>query len=140
MVRTALGYDLGSLYTTFNLMGHYSKYGFCEGEPMYPYYYVPAHNESEDERARIEEEFMSSLTVGDLVVIRRNNGNGHVLMYVGGGRVIHSGGLSYNYKQSRETYEPTVKYMGLRSYLFSPKAKNYVFSETGFQLRRDQKL
>ena len=130
--RTALGLDLGSLYTTHNLMWHYSKHGFSENEPMYPYYYVPSREADEDERRRVEKEFLGSLRIGDLAVIRRNNGNGHVLMYIGGGRCIHSSGSSYSYAESRETHEPTISVIKIRDYLFEPYEKNYIFSESGF--------
>jgi len=130
--RNALGMDLGALYTTYNLMEHYSRLGFTKGEPMYPFYYEPNPESDEGERARIEAEFFATLRVGDLAVIRRNNGNGHVLMYVGCGRFIHSSGSSYSYADSRETHEPTVLYINGKDYLFNPDAKNYVFSKTGF--------
>ncbi len=132
LYRTALGFDLGSLYTTYNQMQHYSKYGFSENEPMYPFYYVPNHEADEEERARVEALFLDTLRVGDLAVVRRNNGGGHVLMYIGGGRFVHSTGASYNYKESFETHEPTVLVIGAREYLFEPSAKNYIFSESGF--------
>lgn len=131
LYRVALGFDLGSLYTTYNLMRHYSKCGFSENEPMYPFYYVPNPNADESERARIESEFLGKLRVGDLAVVRRNNGSGHVLMYIGGGRFVHSTGSSYNYKESFETHEPTVLVIGVWEYFFNPVAKNYIFSESG---------
>lgn len=131
LYRTALGFDLGSLYTTFNLMGHYSKCGFSEGEPMYPYYYVPNPNADEEERMRVESQFFGTLRVGDLTVVRRSNASGHVLMYIGDGRFVHSTGASYNYEQARETHEPTVLVIDAWDYLFCPSAKNYVFSESG---------
>ena len=132
LYRCALGIDLGSLYTTFNLMSHYSQCGFTPNEPMYPFYYVPSVAPDEKERARIETDFMSTLRVGDLAIVRRSNKGGHVLMYIGGGRFVHSSGENYNYKEARETHEPTVMVIGAWDYLFDPAAKNYVFSETGY--------
>ena len=132
LYRTALGLDLGSLYTTHNLMSHYSRCGYSENEPMYPFYYVPDIKADEAERARVEAEFFRTLRVGDLVIIRRNNGNGHVLMYIGNGRFVHSSGSSYNYADSMETHEPTVMIIGAWEYLFKPTAKNYIFEQSGF--------
>lgn len=128
LYRTALGMDLGALYTTYNLMGHYRN-GGAVGEPTYPYYYKPSGKESEDERGRIEAEFISTLAVGDLVVVRRSNGSGHVMMYIGDGKLTHSSGASYNYNGPAETYEPTVRYLDVSDYLFSPDQRNYVFAD-----------
>ena len=128
--RTALGMDLGALYTTFNLMRHYSKNGFVENEPMYPFYYELTNNETEAEKAKIAKALMSTLRVGDLVVYRRHNESGHVMMYVGENILVHSTGGNYNYAEARETHEPTIRYMHLAESFFDEKCIRYVFSDS----------
>lgn len=130
LYRTALGMDLGALYTTFNLMGHYSKHGFVENEPMYPFYYKLTNKETKEEKDKIARVFMSTLRVGDLVVYRRHNESGHVMMYAGDNLLVHSTGGNYNYAEARETHEPTVRYMHLAESFFDEKCVRYVFSDT----------
>ena len=129
--RTALGHDLGKLYTTEQLASYYVN-GGATGAPMYPYYYKPDASASPAERAQVEEEFFNTLEIGDLVVVRRNNGNGHVMMYVGDKTVVHSTGSSFTYSSDSETYEPTIRYMNLEWYLFDENADNYIFGEDGY--------
>ena len=129
LYRTALGLDLGSRYTTYELMRHYAENDFKYGEPVYPFCYKLTHVETEKEKESLKCELKRRLRIGDLIVYRRSNGNGHVIMYIGGGVVVHSTGLSYNYSESRETYEPTVRYMDLSDSLFNPASIRYLFSE-----------
>ena len=72
---------------------------------------------------------MSTLVPGDLVVILRDGGYGHVMMYIGNGVLIHSSGSSFAYSSDSETYEPTIRYMNVLGYLFNPDASNYLFRE-----------
>lgn len=132
LYRVALGFDLGSLYTTFNLMSEYSKNGFVENKPMYPFFYAPNPNADEVEKKKIEESFFAKLEVGDLVVVRRSTGTGHVMMYIGGGRLAHSSGASYKYDDSYETHEPTVMVLKVWEYLFESTAPNYIFKDDGY--------
>lgn len=127
--REALGMDLGALYTTYNYMLHYRTNGFTEGEPARPFYYEITHNETKEEKDSVHDRFCKALKVGDVVVYRRNNGNGHAMLYVGGGKLIHSTGASYNYKEGRETFEPTIRYMNLESSMFSEGTIRYIFAE-----------
>jgi len=134
LYRNALGYDLGSLYTTAQLASHYAN-GGAAGVLMYPYQYVPGMNVDEETRAAVEKAFLEELEVGDLIVVRRNNGNGHVMMYVGNDTVIHSSGSSFNYNKDSETYEPTIRYMNIVGYLFEPTATNYIFRDDRYVTR-----
>ena len=127
--RTALGLDLGSRYTTRNLAAHYTNGGEI-GVSEYPYFYN--HNSlsvPEADRAAEQEKFMNTLEVGDLVVIIRKGGYGHVMMYIGNGVLIHSSGASFTYGKDQETYEPTIRYMNVLGYLFNPASTNYLFRE-----------
>ena len=129
--RTALGYDLGSLYTTRALMNHFTN-GNAEND-MYPFYFEWDEGIHSDKarQAEIEKKFFDTLQVGDLVVVTRGTttgGYGHVMMYVGNGMLAHSSGSTRS--GDTEIYEPTIRYMNVWSYLFNPTASNYLFIET----------
>ena len=139
---TALGYDLGTNYTTGNLMYYYNKYDYkgdtanaYAGKSMYPYFYAPTHEETPAEIATVASDIMSTLEVGDLIVIRRyvrdtsKSDTGHVMMYIGNGKLVHSTGSNFSYGSSpaSETYEPTIRYMNVEDYFFNPTSSNYLF-------------
>lgn len=129
--RTALGYDLGSLYTTRALMKHFTN-GNAEND-MYPFYFEWDSGIHSDKarRAEIEKKFFDTLQVGDLVVVTRGtttDGYGHVMMYIGNGMLAHSTGSTRS--GDTEYYEPTIRYMNAWRYLFNPTASNYLFIET----------
>ena len=126
--RNALGMDLGGRYTTNALCKYYLN-GGAVGAAEYPYYYPNRLNVPESERISEQEKFMSTLVPGDLVVILRKGGYGHVMLYIGDGVLIHSSGASFNYSEDRETYEPTIRYMNVLGYLFNPDSANYLFRE-----------
>ncbi len=126
--RNALGYDLGARYTTRNLAAHYTNGGEI-GVAEYPYYYSGVLNVPEDERIAEQEKFLETLVPGDLVVILRKGGYGHVMMYIGNGVLVHSSGSSFAYSSDSETYEPTIRYMNVQGYLFNPNSTNYLFRE-----------
>lgn len=126
--RTALGMDLGNRYTTRNLVAHYTS-GGAIGASEYPYSYSTRLNVPEEERVAEQEKFMNALEPGDLVVIIRKGGYGHVMLYIGDGVLIHSSGASFNYSKDQETYEPTIRYMNVLGYLFDPDSTNYLFRE-----------
>ena len=75
------------------------------------YQYEPTGEETEEDKKKIEEEFMNTLRPGDIICIRRKNNSGHAMLYVGCGDIIHSSGGNYNYEKGTETYEPTVRFM-----------------------------
>ena len=129
--RNALGYDLGSLYTTANLAKYYTDGGKV-GVSMYPYFYRTNTKATAAEIQQVRENFFATLKFGDLVVVRRNNGGGHVMMYIGNKTVIHSGGGNFNYSEDREVYEATVRYMNLDWYLFDEASANYIFQSNGY--------
>ena len=122
--RTALGMDLGGLYSTAALALYYS--GGVEGVPMYPYDCVPKLFTDEASRNAEIDRFRATLRVGDLIVTRKD-GNGHVMMYIGNDTVIHSTSASFNYNGDSETYESTIRYMNVFAYLFNPEAKSCIF-------------
>ena len=127
--RNALGIDLGRRYTTRNLVAHYTD-GGAVGAPEYPYFFNNTSlNVSEADRIAEEKKFTEALEVGDLVVIIRKGGYGHVMMYIGNGVLVHSSGASFGYSKDQETYEPTIRYMNVWGYLFDPSSTNYLFRE-----------
>ena len=125
LYRNALGMDLGGLYTTADLASYYNK-GGAVGVAMYPYNMVTANYKDTASQNAEKDKFMSTLKVGDLIVVRRESG-GHVMMYIGNSTVVHSSGSSYNYSSDSEIYEPTVRYMNIERYLFDPESTNYVY-------------
>lgn len=118
--RVAVGYKTS----------YYSTYDLVEAKSVRPYYYQPTFDETEEERAKVKEEFLSTLEPGDIIIIRRVNGTGHAMLYVGCGDIIHSSGGSYSYKNATETYEPTVRYMRAED-LFTPEVypTSYIFEK-----------
>lgn len=129
LYRTALGMDLGDLYTTYNQMRMYTEYGKRIGEPMYPFFYELTHCESDEEKVEIIKQIKGTLRVGDLIVYRRKNGTGHVIVYVGDGVVVHSTGASYNYGKACETFEASIRYMNLDGSLFNKESARNIFTE-----------
>lgn len=80
-------------------------------KPMSVFDYEPTGNETEEEKKKIEEEYLNALRPGDIICILRNSGSGHAMLYVGCGDIIHSSGGNYNYEKGSETFEPTVRFM-----------------------------
>lgn len=63
------------------------------------------------EKEAMKKEVLETLQPGDIIVVRREaSGSGHAMLYVGNETIIHSSGSNYNYSNSTETYEPTVRY------------------------------
>lgn len=112
-----LGYEI-NVYTTAAMASSMSKQTVL--------FHMNNKAFTDEEKAYVRKMFEDSLEIGDLIVVRRSNGSGHVMLYVGDGRVIHSSGSSYNYNTSAETYEPSIRYMDIYDYLFTPGASNNV--------------
>ena len=108
--RLALGYETSAI----------SGSGIMADEEIRPFYYEPTGEETEEERARIKEEFFSTLEPGDIIIFIRADKTGHVILYIGCGDVIHSTGGSYRYADAYETYEPTVRYRRVED-IFTPE-------------------
>lgn len=121
-----LGMDIRN-YTTSALMGR---------TEWRTYYYQPRGTVTKDTAAKEMATFFATLQPGDIVIIRRDtDGNGtddtgHAVCYIGDGKAIQSNGSSYSYATSVETYEPSIRFMDLYSYLFDPASANYVFDST----------
>lgn len=123
------------------------------------YRYNPTGKETAEEQAAIKAEFLSTLKMGDIIVVRRKNGTGHAMLYVGSKvlegvegykgaasegtdengvpnnagyvyDIIHSSGSSYKYEEQTETFE---KYGSIQiaaaNSLFDNKSSSYVFGK-----------
>ncbi len=90
----------------------------------------------EQRRAEIER-FLSILQPADLINFRRyysdtGKTSGHVVLYIGNGRFIHSTGgwlvhPSENIPHVLDPREATIRFGNLYNYLLCPSSKNYIF-------------
>ncbi len=107
----ALGYDYGS-FTLANAPA---------AMKAYTYYFT--HNESDAEKAALEQEYRSLLRVGD-IVFYTYSGNTHAMVYIGNGNLVHATGNTYsNYTEAEE---PTVRFLNLDC-LFTEGNSRYLF-------------
>ena len=90
-----------------------------------PFYYKITGEETEEEEAALQAKFFETLQPADIIVTRRS-GNGHAMLYVGNGNIIHSSGSTYNYDNNKETYEPSIRQQ-LVIDLFTAVASNPIF-------------
>ena len=127
----ALGIDLHNgdrkLYTTYNqtdfsdALGIRKYYMECETADFY----------TDEMKEEIKEEILETLQPADILVVRRN-GNGHSMLYIGNGNIIHSSGSVYNYNEAKENYEASIRQMRFEDYFFKEGASGYIFgSDTG---------
>ncbi len=115
--RTALGYTLpNEMYTTYNL----SKYSESLGMRVFRFTNDTPGEYTEEYKLEVERELMTTLEAGDILVVRRQNGSGHAMLYIGDGRLIHSGGGSYSVTGGvgYEVYEPTIRCHKVADYVF----------------------
>lgn len=130
----ALGYDLCNgdkkLYTTNNQMNHSEELGIRK----YHMLCETADSYSEEDKEKIKKEIFDILQPADILVVRRG-GNGHSMLYIGDGNIIHSGGGVYNYSESKEVYEASIRQMRFEDYFFTEGAGGYIFgSDVGKQV------
>lgn len=117
--RNAIGWKT-DMFATYNLL---------RAEFIRKYYYKPTGKETNAERQTVEEKFYKQISPSDIIVIRRRDGSGHAMLYVGNGNIIHSSGYTYNYNTGVEVYEPSIRYLQLKD-LFTPAGgeRRYLFS------------
>ena len=91
---------------------------------------------TEDQLAQKKQEFLSALQPGDIIVYRTKN-NGHAMLYVGNGTVIHSSGSVYNWDEKREVYEEqgTVRKDSVE-FLFDKGTTRYIFNKQSYCIVR----
>lgn len=124
----ALGLTLpDNMYTTKNLVNN----SLANGTQVYHYHRALDSVQTDGEKAQVEKEFTELLQPGDILVILREGGYGHAMLYVGNGNIIHSSGSVYQYTASvgTEVYEASIRRMKVKDYFFNPaSAKGYVFN------------
>ncbi len=81
-------------------------------------------------------EFLNTLVPGDIIVYRTKN-NGHAMLYVGNGKVIHSSGSLYAWDEKREVFEPegTIR-MNDVEFLFDEGTGRYIFDKQSYFIVR----
>ena len=126
--KMALGYTLpSSMYTTSSLTSNSLAQGMRE------FYFENTTPGEYDESFILQkkQEFMNTLQVGDLMVVRRmekgktGEVSGHVMLYIGNGMFIHSSGSSFKQADGgvgEEVAEPTIRYCKVNDYFFAPSA------------------
>ena len=108
----------GDMYYTGNIYTNSAKYGMR----VYSFERSLTKTYTDEEKAAMEEAFMSNLEPGDLIVIRRKNGGGHVMVHIGNGRFIHATGDSMNtsaLEGVKENREPTLRFHRVKDYFFN---------------------
>ena len=120
--KMALGYGLPSgMYTTAAL----TQSALAQGMREFYFENKTPGQYSEAEKLAVQQEFMNTLQVGDLMVVRRSNDTGHVMLYIGNGMFIHSSGSSYKQADGgvgQEVAEPTIRYCKVVDYFFDPSS------------------
>lgn len=111
-----LGYEIG-MWTTRVMID--------ADDSIRPFYYEPTGNETDAEKAQIEQKFMQEIQPGDIIVYRYSGG-GHAMFYAGNGNIIHSTGSTYSYAKMKEIYEPSIRYKQVKD-LFTPEDSRYTF-------------
>ena len=124
--KMALGYSLPrGMYTTSAL----TQNSLAKGMREFYFENTTPGEYSEAEMLAIQQEFMNTLQVGDLMVVRRmeegksGEVSGHVMLYIGNGMFIHSSGSSYKQADGgvgQEVAEPTIRYHKVVDYFFNP--------------------
>jgi len=108
----------GDMYYTGNIYTNSAKYGMR----VYSFERSLTKTYTDEEKVAMEEAFMSNLEPADLIVIRRKNGGGHVMVYIGNGRFIHATGDSMNtsaLEGVKENREPTLRFHRVKDYFFN---------------------
>ncbi len=92
---------------------------------------------TEEEIEAKKQEFIEALQPGDLMVYRYTDGNGHVMMYVGNGMMIHCIGSNYDWTNKVEKYEATGSFT-YESYdcLFDATHRRYLFNKKNYRIVR----
>ncbi len=128
--QTALGVKINgggyNLWTTKRL----ATYAESAGIEAYRFERAASDVHDEATMQSIKKEVLDTLQPGDLMVVTRGtSGFGHVVMYIGNGSFIHSGGGIYTVDVG-ETYEPTIRYHRVNDYFFTEGSGGYLFYDS----------
>ncbi|MBQ7624625.1 MAG: C40 family peptidase [Clostridia bacterium] len=103
------------------------------------FYYEISGNETQEEKDAIVADFRRTLEPGDAMVYRYTKDpsvwkdtNGHVMLYMGDGMMLHSTGADYDYAGAKDTeeWQGTVRYESALG-LFDPDSTMYLFYNNG---------
>ncbi len=88
--------------------------------------YVPIYEET-SEKSDLQE-FVNNLQVGDLIVTRNRENNGHTMIYIGNNKIIHSSGGIYNFETGKDSKEDngTVRIDDIYATLLKPGNNRYI--------------
>lgn len=128
LIRETFDYDIVSWYTA----------DFIERKDMTVFYYDNTGSETEGEKQSLIDRVKSLLLPGDMIVTRlADESNGHIIMYVGNGRYVHSTGSNYNYS-SGEVFEKngSIRYDELSETYFNPSSSRYLPKTGRFAILR----
>lgn len=92
---------------------------------MKAFVYYFSGNETNDQKTVLEEEYLASLQVGDIIFYSYSSNN-HAMLYVGNGNLIHATGSTHNGYVEKE--EPSIRFDRVET-LFDPASSRYVFSK-----------
>ena len=129
----------------------WSTYKLMNDKEIQVYFHSTTGTETEEEKAKIKEEYLSMLEPGDIVLIRyTGNNNGHAMLYVGAiegqgeQMIIHSatpgGGGSYDYDKREDLREVrgSLSYMDAKD-LFNEGHSPYFWNSYCFAICRPLK-
>ncbi|MBO5868672.1 MAG: hypothetical protein J6Q54_07190 [Oscillospiraceae bacterium] len=122
-----LGFRLpDDMFTTHRLAERSAK----NGTQVFCYEREPGSIQNWIVRERVKAEFLSALRPGDILVIRREDGSGHALLYAGDGVVYHSTGKVFDYEKGEERDEASIQRGTVQDYFFNRKLnpRGHVFS------------
>ncbi|MBR5903294.1 MAG: DUF11 domain-containing protein, partial [Clostridia bacterium] len=128
LIWETFGYDIVSWYTA----------DFIERKDMTVFYYDVIGNETRSEIDSLIKQVEELLVPGDMLVTRLpDESNGHIIMYIGNGKYVHSTGSNYNYT-SGEVYEKngSIRYDQLSETYFNPDSSRYLAKTGRFAVLR----
>ncbi|MBR2406745.1 MAG: DUF11 domain-containing protein [Clostridia bacterium] len=129
-----MGYALpGNMHTTFNMVNATAAGKAYASIRKLSVVRSVTDTHTEEEAEQLYNEFMRVIQPGDLmIVLRDTDGNGtddsgHVMMYIGNEKMIHSSGSSYNFNTGVDTIEPSIRYGQTKDYFFRPASSNFIY-------------
>ena len=155
----AFTYEVYLAALNLNVGANYTEGLASINDARRAYRYNPTGKETDAEKAAVQEAFLSTLKMGDIIVVRRHNSSGHAMLYVGSKvlenvegykgtaaegvddngvpndtgyvyDIIHSTGSSYNYEKATEKYEKHgTIQITAANSLFDSKSYSYVFGK-----------
>ncbi len=126
----------GNMFTTFNMVNATASGKQYASIRKFTVLRSVTDEHTEEEIQATYEAFMNTVQPGDLMIVLRDtngdgnpNDSGHVMMYIGNGKMIHSSGSNY-VTDSGDTIEPSIRYGQVKDYFFNPANTNgYLFGD-----------